>query len=85
MAAKAARPMSGLQKQVLGLFREALRVARTKDPSVQASTPTWNPVPESPQRTLNRTNDSPSSDALACIGARRIGVIPVPRGRSAGW
>mmetsp|Transcript_44226 Transcript_44226/g.105328 ORF Transcript_44226/g.105328 Transcript_44226/m.105328 type:complete len:90 (-) Transcript_44226:90-359(-) len=35
MAAKVVRPMSGLQKQVLGLFREALRVARTKDPSVQ--------------------------------------------------
>mmetsp|Transcript_38502 Transcript_38502/g.60072 ORF Transcript_38502/g.60072 Transcript_38502/m.60072 type:complete len:85 (+) Transcript_38502:76-330(+) len=29
------RPLSGLQKQVLGLFREALRLARTKDASMK--------------------------------------------------
>lgn len=71
--------MSGLQKQVLGLFREALRVARTKDPSVQAST---NPRPGIPPRTCKkRATESPLSGPLIRTGARRI---PVAVGRSAG-
>jgi hypothetical protein len=37
MAAGGARRLSGLQRQVLGLYRDVLRAARTKDVEARAS------------------------------------------------